>query len=78
MHLHNSKENIAFLKEHLPGQYVKKTLEKLEWEIDEKNIQKVRNVRYGISRDNTIMLALVEIANENKKAAEAVQEIINN
>lgn len=78
MQVHNSKQTIAFLKQHLPSKYVEKTLEKLGWEIDKKNIWKVRNVRYGSSNDSQILLALVEIANENKIAAEAVREIISN
>ena len=78
MQLHNSNESVNFLKEHLPGRYVEKTLERLGWEKDKTNIARVRNVRYGFSKDSIVLLTLIEIANENKEAAEAVRKIISN
>lgn len=73
----NLKQAERLLKDWLPHFYVNRVLQKLGMEDTTTNRFSVRSVRYGRAKDEKIYLALVEIANEQKKAHEKISEIVN-
>lgn len=81
MQMHKQKtikfEDVSeLLKGWLPYHYVNKVLDFLNMEDTETNRVAIRRVRYGRAKNLDILLALVEIANENRKANERIKEIL--
>lgn len=75
MHLHN--DPLKFLQDHLPPSYVQKVIERLGLPADKKLKSLIRNIKYGKKTDDTVMLAMVEVAEEHKKAKEKIDKIVN-
>lgn len=73
----NLKQAERLLKDWLPHFYVNRVLGKLKMEDTPSNRFTVRSVRYGRAKDEVIYLALVELADERKKAHEKIGEIVN-
>lgn len=70
VHLHT----IEFLDCHLPSNYVNEIIEKTKGKFSKSLIYHVRS---GGKKNEEVLLALVELANENKKKKDKIQEIIN-
>lgn len=73
----NMKQAEQLLEDWLPHFYVNRVLGKLKMEDTPSNRFTVRSVRYGRAKDEVIYLALVELADERKKAHEKIGEIVN-
>jgi hypothetical protein len=66
---------VDFLKEHLPGNYVADVQEKTKNKYSDALIH---SVKAGKRSNQNVLLALVEVANENKERKEKIKLIINN
>jgi hypothetical protein len=66
---------VEFLKENLPATYVAETQIKTNNKYSKALIH---SVKAGKRINENILLALVEIANENKQTKEKIKTIINN
>jgi hypothetical protein len=66
---------LKFLQEHLPNNYVADVQLRTNNRFSNATIHAVKS---GKRTNETILLALVELANENKNNKEKIAEIINN
>jgi len=66
---------LEYLDNHLPNNYVNEIIEKTKGKYSKSLIY---HVKAGGKKNEDVLLALVELANENKKKKERIKEIINN
>lgn len=78
MQTHKSNKKIEkFFKEHLPKHYIRLACKELNWEYNTSSKSIISKVKQGTSTNHEIIRVLIEIAKNERKQKELLEQSIN-